>query len=96
VDGEDRVRPGKDRWQESYEAIRAYRQAQIEEIFDYARGSGCRMLRLVRHFGDTLDQRRCGHCDECLPGGTVGRTFRAPTKAERRTATDNEAGSLGK
>jgi len=86
VDGEDRVLPGKARWQESYETIRAYRQDQIEEIFGYARGSGCRMLRLVRYFGDTRDKRRCGHCDECLPGATVGRAFHAPSPAERRMA----------
>ncbi|MBL8949207.1 MAG: DNA topoisomerase 3 [Myxococcaceae bacterium] len=82
----DWVRPGHGRWRASYEAMRAHRLAQLDEVLDFAQSSDCRMTRLVRHFGDVRDGRACGQCDACKPGGSVGREFRAATMVERSVA----------
>jgi len=86
IESGDRVRRGHGRWRHSYEAIRAHRLAQLDEVLDFAQSSDCRMTRLVRHFGDTRDARACGQCDACLPTGSVGRSFRAATMVERSVA----------
>jgi DNA topoisomerase-3 len=86
IDGEDRVRLGREGWQAPYEAIRAHRGAQLEEIVEFAESSDCRMVRLVRHFGDTRDRHPCGQCDHCRPQDCVGRSFRAPSAAELQGA----------
>jgi DNA topoisomerase III len=82
VDSNDVVRPGKEGWQPRYEAIRAHRRAQLDEVVSFAQSGGCRMVRLVRHFGETRDGKPCGLCDACLPRGCVGRRFRAASRAE--------------
>ncbi|MBM4397605.1 MAG: DNA topoisomerase 3, partial [Deltaproteobacteria bacterium] len=69
VDEDDRVRPGADGWERGYEAIRTHRLAQIDEVLDFAQSPGCRMVRLVRHFGDAADREPCGVCDACRPDG---------------------------
>ncbi len=86
IESGDRVRRGHGRWRQSYEAIRNHRIAQLDEVLDFAQSSDCRMTRLVRHFGDVRDARACGHCDACLPEGSVGRSFRAATMVERSVA----------
>ena len=86
VDGSDVVRPGKKGWQPSYEAIREYRRAQLDEVLDFAQSGGCRMVRLVRHFGEARDTKPCGLCDACRPHGCVGRRFREPSRAEHSLA----------
>ncbi len=86
VDGDDVVRPGKEGWQKTYEAMRAHREAQLEEVLDFAQSSDCRMTRLVRHFGDVTDSRPCGHCDACAPGGSLGRKFHEASDRERDEA----------
>ena len=49
----------------------------------FAAGHGCRMLHLVRHFGDRADSGRpCGLCDACAPGECVAVTRRAPDARE--------------
>ena len=83
IDDADVVSPGKDGWRASYEAIRRYRQQQLDEVLDFAQSGDCRMGRLVRYFGDTRDAGDCGICDACQPQGCVGRLFRAPTRGER-------------
>ncbi len=82
VDSNDVVRPGKEAWQPRYEAIRAHRRAQLDEVVNFAQSGGCRMVRLVRHFGETRDGKPCGLCDACLPQGCVGRRFRAASRAQ--------------
>jgi DNA topoisomerase-3 len=82
VDPGDVVRPGEGGWQPRYEAMRAHRRAQLDEVMGFAQGGGCRMVRLIRHFGETRDARPCGACDACLPRGCVGRRFRAASRAE--------------
>jgi hypothetical protein len=82
VDAEDVVRPGSAAWRRSYEAIRAYRTAQLDDVVGFAQSRGCRMVQLVRYFGETRDARPCGACDACQPRGAVGRRLRAATPAE--------------
>ena len=82
VDAEDVVRPDKGAWRPSYEAIRDYRIAQLDEVVGFAQSRGCRMVQLLRYFGETRDRRPCGSCDACQPRGTVGRRLRAANGAE--------------
>jgi DNA topoisomerase-3 len=49
----------------------------------YAEAHGCRMLHLVRHFGDQEDSgQACGLCDVCAPAACGVRRFRPPTADE--------------
>jgi len=68
----DTVERGHDRWPVSYEAQRAHRVRQQEDIARFAKSHGCRMLRIVRHFGDQADSGKpCGLCDQCAPDTCV-------------------------
>jgi DNA topoisomerase-3 len=82
VDEADVVRPGTAAWQSSYEAIRAHRAWQIEAVAEFARSVHCRMVRLIRHFGDTRDDRPCGICDSCAPRGAAAGRYRSPDGRE--------------
>ena len=65
------------------EEQREHRKMQIDLMRRFAEGSACRMLQLVRHFGDQEDSgARCGICDLCAPSGGVATTQRAPTAME--------------
>jgi superfamily II DNA helicase RecQ len=87
VDSADNVRRGSDAWQAAYEAQRAYKAAQFERMIAYAETPGCRMLALVRHFGDREEARRpCGICDFCDPAGTLAQRFREATAVEAELA----------
>ncbi|HEY3450038.1 MAG TPA: DNA topoisomerase 3 [Myxococcales bacterium] len=86
IDGDDSVRRGKQGWQAGYRTIKAYRHAQLDEVVGFAQSTGCRMARLVRHFGDTNDDAPCGLCDGCRPQGCVGRRFRPATATELELA----------
>ncbi len=59
-------------WSRSYEDQRRHRAQQIDTMVAFARGSGCRMLEVVRHFGDREDGGEpCGRCDWCTAGGAL-------------------------
>ncbi len=83
VDADDRVFPGHDQWEPSYVGIRDHRKAQLDGVLDFAQSDGCRMLHLLRHFGETQDRRPCGQCDGCRPDACEVRRFRRPTTLER-------------
>ncbi len=70
VDADENSARGSDAWREPYQAQRRHKQAQLEQVRRYAESRGCRMLRLVRHFGDEADSgAECGMCDICdAPG----------------------------
>jgi len=55
-------------------------------VLDFAQSGGCRMVRLVRHFGEIHETRPCGQCDACDPQGCVGRHFREASKVELELA----------
>ncbi|MBI5507546.1 MAG: ATP-dependent DNA helicase RecQ [Deltaproteobacteria bacterium] len=86
VDADDRVHRGHDGWRASYRAIRRHREGQLDEVFDFARAHGCRMVHLVRHFGETENTAPCTNCDVCRPRGSIGHRFRPPTPAEAAVA----------
>jgi DNA topoisomerase-3 len=81
-------------WKRSYEAQRKHRYAQLEKMHRYAQKETCRMLQLVRHFGDAQDAGApCALCDVCAPGGCIAQRFREPSHAEREAA-DRIVGAL--
>jgi superfamily II DNA helicase RecQ len=64
-----------------------HKLAQIELMIRYTQSSECRMLGLVRHFGDYADaQQRCGICDFCAPEESIAQSFRPASDAERKAA----------
>ena len=76
--------PAED-WRGAYLAQRAHKQAQLAEIARYAESVECRMLRLVRHFGDQADAgHACGHCDVCAPEETLALRFREVSAGEHQ------------
>jgi RecQ family ATP-dependent DNA helicase len=59
---------GKGAWLESYTLQRRHKRAQLDSMVRFAQGETCRMLQLVRHFGDEADSGDpCGQCDACRP-----------------------------
>jgi DNA topoisomerase-3 len=85
VDPDDSVRRGAAAdWKKSYVAQKKHRLAELEQIFRFTQAHGCRMLHLVRHFGDQEDSGEpCGLCDVCAPGQSIAHRFREPSQAEQ-------------
>ena len=72
IDADGQATRGHGNWEEGYAIQRSFRQQQIEHVARYAAAHGCRMLQLVRHFGDEVDGGApCGLCDACAPGDGV-------------------------
>ncbi|WP_394766724.1 RecQ family zinc-binding domain-containing protein [uncultured Paludibaculum sp.] len=68
VDYAENLSLGSVQWRESYIEQRAHKMAQFQKMLSYCEVSSCRMLALLRYFGDSEDlNRRCGHCDICAP-----------------------------
>jgi DNA topoisomerase-3 len=86
IDPEETIARGENGWRKSYQDQTEHRLAQLDQILRYAGSQGCRMLHLVRHFGDQSDPGKpCGLCDSCAPTDSVARRFRTPEAAERET-----------
>ncbi|HXZ84824.1 MAG TPA: ATP-dependent DNA helicase RecQ [Myxococcota bacterium] len=84
VDADERTARGKSGWREPYEAQLRHKRAQLEQIRRFAESRGCRMVHLVRHFGDSDDAGEpCGLCDICDPGGTRALLLAPPDEAQR-------------
>jgi DNA topoisomerase-3 len=84
IDPDETVRLGSEGWKASYEAQLAHQKEQEAQVVQFAQGRGCRMLALVRHFGDQADSgEKCGHCDACSPAACAVQSFRDPSAAER-------------
>ncbi len=83
VDLDDNVRRGEGDWRGPYRAQSEHKQVQLERMMRFAQDHGCRMLRMVSHFGDQADSGQpCGICDVCDPETVLVRRFRASTAAE--------------
>ena len=80
VDFDQNVTRGHDAWRATYRDQREHKLAQLEMMSRYAESSGCRMLYLLKHFGDFDDVTRlCGICDVCAPEGTLVQRFDKPS-----------------
>ena len=87
VDPDDTVRRTSADWRAAYDRQRAHKREQLEKMRRFAETSACRMLQLVRHFGDQNDEGTpCRACDVCAPDGCVAQSFRAPSAAEEDAA----------
>jgi DNA topoisomerase-3 len=94
VTPDETVEKGSGGWKRSYEAQRKHRYAQLEKMHRYAQKETCRMLQLVRHFGDEQDVGApCALCDVCAPAGCIAQRFREPSDTER-AAADRIVGAL--
>lgn len=88
IDYEDVVRPGAvAEWPQMYARQRMHRESQIDVIFEFGRGMGCRMTALTAYFGDQDRHRPCGLCDWCRADQSLLRRQRAPDALERRQLT---------
>lgn len=73
---------GHDNWRTPYAEQRGLRQEQLALMAEFAAGRLCRMLALVRHFGDSEDSgQSCGQCDVCAPSRAL--KSQAPLPAAR-------------
>jgi DNA topoisomerase-3 len=80
---DDQLTAGHDDWQAPYEAQRAQRAEQLALMAKFAEGNRCRMLSLVRHFGDQADSGKpCGRCDVCAPEACIAARFESPSASE--------------
>ncbi len=83
IEGDVRA-TGQLHWRTAYEAQVAFRRQQIENMAAFAETPACRMVALIRHFGDTSDGLRpCGHCDICAPAETRASIVRDATPDEQ-------------
>ena len=84
VDYAENVARGSDDWREPYLEQRRQKAAMLEQMIRFTESGDCRMLSLVRHFGDYSDAKRpCGICDFCAPGETIAQRYRPATETER-------------
>ncbi|WP_437282330.1 DNA topoisomerase 3 [Sorangium sp. So ce375] len=83
VDPDGGIALGEPGWRGPYEAQRRHKLAELVQMARFTEGHGCRMLHLVRHFGDQEDTGEpCGLCDVCAPAACAAREFRAPSRGE--------------
>ncbi|XXX81699.1 DNA topoisomerase 3 [Sorangium sp. So ce134] len=83
VDQDGGVALGEPGWRGPYEAQRRHKLAELAQMARFTESHGCRMLHLVRHFGDQEDTGApCGLCDACAPAACAAREFRAPSRDE--------------
>jgi DNA topoisomerase-3 len=86
VDYEENISRGGTEWRVAYAAQREHRKGQFERMLNYTTTAACRMLTLIRYFGDLADARRpCGVCDICAPDKTLVQQYRAASAGERKT-----------
>lgn len=83
IDPDDSVCRGNNTWAPSYESQVAHRLVQSEQMARFAQSHGCRMVHLIRHFGDADDPGTpCGLCDACDSTGCIVQAYRTPTSTE--------------
>jgi RecQ family ATP-dependent DNA helicase len=83
VTPDETVSRGHDKWNASYNRQRSHRLSQIEEISRFTNSASCRMLYLVRHFGDREDSGiECGICDFCSPDASTVSHSHGPNPRE--------------
>jgi DNA topoisomerase-3 len=84
LDFAENVSQGEQTWRASYIAQGEQKRAQIDQMIRFSESNQCRMMSLVRHFGDSSDSAAsCGACDFCAPAKCVAQRFRTATDVER-------------
>ena len=89
IDPDESVRLGQNRnWQRPYEAQRRHKEAQLEQMSQFAQAKTCRMLYMVEHFGDKEDSGDpCGTCDICDAPGLLGTRVQATRRQRSQGST---------
>ncbi len=86
-DGE--VSLGQPKWDKAYQFQLDHRKNQLKQTQIFAENSQCRMLSLIRHFGDQNDSGdQCGICDICAPEVS-------PVLGERRKLNESQMNLAG-
>ncbi len=86
-DGEGNISRGGNDWRQPYEQQRAHKLRETQQMLEFAdKATACRMVRLIRHFGDRDDDQPCGVCDVCAPQASTIRRMRRLNAAESRLA----------
>ncbi len=76
---------GSQSWRAAYLAQRHHREQQLTQVARYSESPGCRMLHLVRHFGDQADAGTpCAQCDICSPRSCVAIAMRDASPTEQQ------------
>ncbi|MBC7924032.1 MAG: HRDC domain-containing protein, partial [Bryobacteraceae bacterium] len=89
VDYAENITQGHNDWKDSYLEQRSHRTQQFDKVLAWCESSACRMLSLVRYFGDASDStRRCGVCDFCNPNAAIAQSTRPLTDAEAAQAEE--------
>jgi DNA topoisomerase-3 len=82
-DSEGNLSRGEVGWQRPYQQQSAHKLREPQQMLEFAdQATGCRMVRLVRHFGDQEDDQPCGICDVCAPQATTARRTRSLNRIE--------------
>lgn len=82
-------------WRRTYLEQSGQRRAQLRQMDTFTRTAGCRMLELVRHFGDCMDSGKpCGGCDRCAPDQIVLQARKRELTTAERTAVSVILASL--
>ena len=84
LDFAENVSQGEGIWRASYITQGEQKRAQIDQMIRFSENHQCRMMSLVRHFGDSSEgTTSCGACDFCAPAKCVAQRFRTATDVER-------------
>lgn len=86
IDTDENFTRGHDKWGPTYKNQKSHRIGQIDGMSRYTDSYACRMLYLLKHFGDIEDSHRlCGICDYCAPENTVASKTHLPNDNEKMT-----------
>jgi len=81
---DEQIIKGASNWAAGYNAQRAHKLTQLQDMAAFAGSRGCRMVHLIRHFGDAADGGApCGICDVCAPTRTIAEDFKKPSPHEK-------------
>jgi DNA topoisomerase III len=84
VDPDENTMRGTPAWAPGYRAQLELKREHLAQMVRYASSRDCRMLHLVRHFGDQEDSGAvCGLCDICDAASARALAYRAPSAAEQ-------------
>lgn len=87
IDANQLVYRGNASWSAGYISHCTHKRTQLDQIAKYASSQACRMIQLVRYFGDQEDEGKpCGICDFCAPETTIALHTRPLNEAEEKVA----------